>query len=239
MTGHSAKKNLTTLPRIRTPISFQLLVCSTLSDTTSWDEYYLRLYKLKTGPSSFGGRKNFTGQTVIWASYISQRRIMKSFTTIELQQKWRMPFCLPTHLASYWYWALYSWCTGAGGTLCEFPWFCDNRQFHVIYCVSSRVCTYFEEFLIHDSRGFMILKNNWPNLLGLCHFPLNTYSAGMHVQHTKNRLTEGWTDGQTKDQIRLTKAGWKTSKNDQWPSRSSAWMILHTIDCWVRNLQFL
>ena len=33
---------------------------------------------------------------------------------------------------------------------------------------------YFEEFLIHDSRGFMILKNYWPNLFGLCHFPLNT-----------------------------------------------------------------
>jgi len=33
---------------------------------------------------------------------------------------------------------------------------------------------YFKEFLTHDSRGFMILKNNWPNLLGLCHFLLNT-----------------------------------------------------------------
>ncbi len=33
---------------------------------------------------------------------------------------------------------------------------------------------YFEEFLIHDSRGLMILKKIWPNLLGLCHFPLNT-----------------------------------------------------------------
>ena len=33
---------------------------------------------------------------------------------------------------------------------------------------------YFEEFLIHDSHGFMILKKIWPNLLGLCHFPLNT-----------------------------------------------------------------
>jgi len=33
---------------------------------------------------------------------------------------------------------------------------------------------YFEEFLIHNSHGFMILKNNWPNLLGLCYFPLNT-----------------------------------------------------------------
>jgi len=33
---------------------------------------------------------------------------------------------------------------------------------------------YFEEFLIHNSRGFMILKKILPNLLGLCHFPLNT-----------------------------------------------------------------
>jgi hypothetical protein len=38
----------------------------------------------------------------------------------------------------------------------------------------SLLCTFFEEFLIHDSRGFMIFKNNWLNLLGLCHFPLNT-----------------------------------------------------------------
>ncbi len=46
----------------------------------------------------------------------------------------------------------------------SFPDFCDNRQFHVN----------FEEFLIHDSRGFMILKKIGPNLLGLCYFPLNT-----------------------------------------------------------------
>jgi len=32
----------------------------------------------------------------------------------------------------------------------------------------------FEEFLIHNSRGFMILKKIGPNLLGLCYFPLNT-----------------------------------------------------------------
>ncbi len=42
----------------------------------------------------------------------------------------------------------------------SFPDFCDNHQFHVN----------FEEFLIHYSRGFMILKNT--NLLGLCHFRL-------------------------------------------------------------------
>ncbi len=32
----------------------------------------------------------------------------------------------------------------------SFPDFCDNRQFHVIYCVSSRLCTLFRR--ISDSR---------------------------------------------------------------------------------------
>jgi hypothetical protein len=49
----------------------------------------------------------------------------------------------------------------------SFPDFCNNCQFPVIYCISS-------QFLIHDSRGFMILKKIRPNLLGLCYFPLNT-----------------------------------------------------------------
>jgi hypothetical protein len=42
----------------------------------------------------------------------------------------------------------------------SFPDFCNNRQFYDIYCVYSAYVLYFEEFLIHDSRGFMILKNN-------------------------------------------------------------------------------
>ena len=50
---------------------------------------------------------------------------------------------------------------------------------------------YVEEFPIHDSRGFLILKNSLPNLLGLCRFPLNTQSAGMYGQ------TDGRTDGRT------------------------------------------
>jgi len=32
----------------------------------------------------------------------------------------------------------------------SFPNFCDNRQFHVIYCVSSRLCTLFRR--IFDSQ---------------------------------------------------------------------------------------
>jgi hypothetical protein len=40
------------------------------------------------------------------------------------------------------------------------PDFFENNQFHVIYCVSLAYVLFFEEFLIHVSRGFMILKNN-------------------------------------------------------------------------------
>jgi len=43
-----------------------------------------------------------------------------------------------------------------------FPDFCDNRQFHVIYSTVFPLVyvLYFKEILIHDSHGFMILKNN-------------------------------------------------------------------------------
>jgi hypothetical protein len=38
---------------------------------------------------------------------------------------------------------------------------CNNHQFYVIFTVFTLTnVLYFEEFLIHDSRGFMILKNN-------------------------------------------------------------------------------
>ncbi len=60
-----------------------------------------------------------------------------------------------------------------------------NKESHIDFCryYAQQVCfariisfMYFtvEEFLIHNSRWF--LKNNWRNLLGLCLFPLNTYS---------------------------------------------------------------
>ena len=63
----------------------------------------------------------------------------------------------------------YTRCAWAEGTCASFPDFCNNRQFHVIYCVYlSFMLLYFEEFLIHDLCGFVILKNNWLNLLGLC-----------------------------------------------------------------------
>ena len=47
-------------------------------------------------------------------------------------------------------------CTWAGGTYVNYPDFCENHQFHVIYCVTIVYVLYFPEFWIHDSRRFMI-----------------------------------------------------------------------------------
>jgi hypothetical protein len=33
-------------------------------------------------------------------SIVRQRRLMKAFAAIEFKQKWIMPYCSPTHLAS-------------------------------------------------------------------------------------------------------------------------------------------
>jgi hypothetical protein len=44
--------------------------------------------------------------------------------------------------------------------MCELPDFFENCQFHVIYGVTLIYVLYLDEFLIHDSLGFMILKNN-------------------------------------------------------------------------------
>ncbi len=77
----------------------------------------------------------------------------------------------------------------------QLPWFFRESSVF-IYCVTLTYVLFFEEFLIHDSRGFMSLKNNWPNLLDLCHFPLIR-----HVQ-TDGR-TDRWTDWQTDELIRV------------------------------------
>ena len=61
--------------------------------------------------------------------------------------------------------------------MCELPVFLRESSVSCYLLCYSRLCTFYQR--ISDSL-FMILKNNWPNLLGLCHFPLNTQSAGMH-----------------------------------------------------------
>jgi hypothetical protein len=72
----------------------------------------------------------------------------------------------------------------------SFPDFCDNRQFHVIYCVSSHLCTLFRR--ISDSQ-FTWIYNFEENL---------TESVGpvpFSAQYLICRpvRTDGWTDGET------------------------------------------
>ena len=47
-------------------------------------------------------------------------------------------------------------CTWAGGTCANYPFFFENCQFHVNYRVTLVYVLNFVEFLIHDSRGFII-----------------------------------------------------------------------------------
>ncbi len=44
----------------------------------------------------------------------------------------------------------------AGGTYVNYSDFCKSHWFHVSYCVTLAYVLYFDEFLIHDSRRFMI-----------------------------------------------------------------------------------
>ena len=65
-------------------------------------------------------------------------------------------------------------CAWAGGTCANYPDFSIIIISCYVLCYSCFYVLFFEEILIRDSRGFMNLMNNWPNLLGLCYFPLNT-----------------------------------------------------------------
>jgi hypothetical protein len=49
-------------------------------------------------------------------------------------------------------------CVWAGGTNANYPDFCENHQFHVIYCITLMCVLYFEKFLTHDSHWFTIFK---------------------------------------------------------------------------------
>jgi hypothetical protein len=48
----------------------------------------------------------------------------------------------------------------------------------------------------------VILKNNWPNLLGLCHFPLNI-NLQARTDGQTDRRTDRQTDRQTDRLIRV------------------------------------
>ncbi len=50
--------------------------------------------------------------------------------------------------------------------MCELPWFFRESSVSCYSLCYSCSCIFFEEFLIHDSCGFVILKKIWSNLLG-------------------------------------------------------------------------
>ena len=56
----------------------------------------------------------------------------------------------------------YTRCMWAEGTYANYPDFCEDHQFHVIYCVTLAYVLYFEKFLTHDSRYIdsRFLKND-------------------------------------------------------------------------------
>ena len=72
-----------------------------------------------------------------------------------------VPFCLMCDLggASQQHRFENTRCAWAGGTCANYPvFFLESSR--VIYCVTLAYVLVFEEFLIHDSRGFTVLKNN-------------------------------------------------------------------------------
>ena len=81
----------------------------------------------------------------------------------------------------------------------SFPDFCNNRQFHVIYCVSSRLCTLFRR--ISDSRFTWVhdFEENLTKSVGPVLFSAE-YLICRHVQ-TTDGLTDRRTDGRTHDEL--------------------------------------
>ena len=90
----------------------------------------------------------------------------------------------------------------------SFPDFCDNHQFHIIYCVSSHLCTLFRR--ISDSRFTWI--HDFEEYLTESVGPV-PFFAQYHVQTDRqtyrrtDRQTHGRTHGQTHRQVNLGGAG--------------------------------
>ncbi len=72
-------------------------------------------------------------------------------------------------------------CMWAGGTYANYPDFCKNHQFHVIYCVTLAYVLYFKEFLTLDSRRFVIFKEWLTESVGLVPFSAK-YLIYRHVR---------------------------------------------------------
>ncbi len=90
----------------------------------------------------------------------------------------------------------YTCCAWAGGTHANYPDFCKNHQFHVIYCVTLTDVLYFKEFLTLDSHQFTIFKEWLPKSVGLVPFSAK-YLICRHVR------TDWRTDWRTDKLIRV------------------------------------
>ncbi len=94
-------------------------------------------------------------------------------------------------------------CAWAGGTYANYPDFCKNHQFHVIYCVNLAYVLYFEEFLTLDSCWFTIFKEWLTKSVVLV--PLSAkYLICRHVR--TDWRTDWWSDWQT-DELFLVGLG--------------------------------
>jgi hypothetical protein len=91
-------------------------------------------------------------------------------------------------------------CAWAGGLYANYPDFCKNHQFHVIYCVTLAYVLYFKAFLTHNSRWFTIFKEWLAKSVGLVPFSAK-YLICRHVR--TDGLTDGLTDWRTDELIQV------------------------------------
>ena len=114
-----------------------------------------------------------------YPSYLRQRQLIRPPSPLRMpscpgivtssstdalpQTPWNWEQDLPgfwCHL-SYTLYVTYTCYAWAGGTCESFPDFAIIVSFMLFTVFTLANVLYFEEFLIHNSRGFMILKNNW------------------------------------------------------------------------------
>ena len=97
----------------------------------------------------------------------------------------------------------------------SFPDFCDNCQFHVIYCVSSHLCTsLFRRF--SDSRFKWIhdFEENLTESFGPVPFSAQyRICRPVRTDGQTDRRIDGWTDGQTDKLLRDGPAGYEFTRS--------------------------
>ena len=94
----------------------------------------------------------------------------------------------------------YTRCTWAGGTcMCELPWFFWESSVSCYLLCYSRICTFFKEFLIHNSRRRYMIWRITDRICWAC--AIFRWIPNLQV------CTDGRTDRQTDE---LSGLGWVT-----------------------------